>query len=111
MSLAGLMTYTVTILRRSTSTQDEYGDPVSTYTTAGTTPAWIEQTGTREQLIGENRVLSDWLLILPVGTVLAPYDRILHDGKTFEVVGEPALAASPNAASRHVEAPLRIVEG
>lgn len=111
MSLAGLMTYTVTILRRSTTAQDEYGDPVGTFTSAGDSPAWIEQTQTREVLLGRDRVTADWLVVLPVGTVLEPYDRIVHDGMTFEVIGAPWLAASPVTGSRHREALLRFVEG
>jgi hypothetical protein len=105
------MTYTVEVWHRSASAQDEYGEPTNAFTSGGRSPAWIEQTETREMLVGRNRVSADWMLVLPVGTPLEPYDRIVHDGKTFEVVGAPWLAASPVTGERHREALLRFIEG
>ena len=111
MSLAGLMTYTVTLQRYLAVGEDEYGDPVATFTSIGSSSAWIEQTESREELVGRDRVLADWLLILPVGTTLRAYDRVIHDGMTFEVVGTPGLVGAPDPSKRHLEARLRLVEG
>lgn len=110
MSLAGLMVYRVRILHQST-TDDKYGDAIDSFSPAEEVAAWVEQTDARESLEGGNRVVSDWLAILPVETNVDAQDRIEYDGDTFEIVGKPMVAAAPASGDRHIEVRMRLVTG
>lgn len=117
MSLASLMTDEVTVVTRSVTGEDSTGDPVEEWTESATVAAWVEQRGlgirsslSVEELGGRDTVTADWLVIVPVGTEVEPYDRLIHGERTFEVVGLPADAPTP-AGTHHLELSCRWVEG
>lgn len=108
MSLAGLMVYEITLQRRSA---DEDYDTAAAYGTTTTLNGWMDQTASREVLVGGDRVITDALCILPVGTEVGAHDQIVYDGKTYDVVGDLMVAAAPESSKRHVELDLKHVSG
>ncbi len=118
MSFAGVLTDSVLIVHRDVTGEDDTGDAVETWTEDTTpTDAWVEQRGLglrggleTEQLGGRDTVSVDWLVIVPLGTDVEAYDRVIHDARTFEVVGLPATAPTPRGP-HHLELNCRWVEG
>lgn len=119
MSFAGVLTDNVTIVHRDVTGEDDTGDPVETWTEdTETVNAWVEgralgirgSIGGGERLGGRDTITEDFLVIVPLGTDVDPYDRIVHDGRTFEVVGLPAVAPTPSGP-HHLELNCRWVEG
>ena len=73
-------------------------------------PAEVQQLGSTEDVVLQQRTETRWRLFLRPTAVLAAADRVEWDGKTLEVVGEPdrpRLGGRPH----HVEAVLRVVSG
>lgn len=112
MSLAQLLTDDVVVVRRSqTVTQDEYGNPVtSSEQIRDRWPARLQQVSATEIAVGDNRVLTDHVCYLPPDALVDPNDRIEHLGRTFEVIGTPAVLSDRQGVS-HLEARLRFVQG
>ena len=104
------MTRPVTIVSQVPSTVNAYGDAKSTSTSA-TAVGYLEQTAAVEVLVNQETYTSDWLLILPAGTVIDASDQVLVDGATFEVVGPPARPWRPSTGEHHVECRLRQTTG
>jgi hypothetical protein len=112
MSLATLLTDTVTITPRSQDvTEDEYGDPVLEAAESFTSSARVQVGESEEYLEGENRVDYDALAFLPAGTVIGHLDRVDYAGDAYEVAGYPRPQKAPRG-EHHIEVPLsRIVGG
>lgn len=115
MSLAALINRPCVIKRRSASgTIDAAGDAVVT-TSSVTTVCELQQLPRRaEGEPGTQAEMSDsqWLLVLPAGTVIDTGDGIVVDGKTYEMYGEPWHARNPRTGvESHVECTLRRTAG
>lgn len=73
---------------------------------------YLEQRSTEEVVVGQDTYQADWLVVLPAGTALDPWDRVedAAAGLALEVVGLPA---RPRRAitdeEHHVEAKARVV--
>lgn len=111
MSLDALMTESVTILRRTVTGVDSTGDAISKFVRSGKTRCYTEDKASAETIVGRDQVVADREFVLPSGTVLEPYDRLLYAGVTFEVVGLPARLIRPGHGEHHVVAQARVVEG
>lgn len=109
MSLMRLLTQTVTIRRATGTTTDTEGNTARTFTDTDW-PGRVEQTDSTEVSAERTNVTSDWRVFLPPTVVIGPHDRVVADGRTFEVVGAPAFPRTPRGVS-HCEARLRYVEG
>lgn len=110
MSLATLLSESVTIQRHAAGAVDVYGNPASTWADVTTVKGRLEQRSGEERTVDGNVVTSDWVLYLPAATVVYPRDRIVDRfGRTFEVTGPANMRATPTRDS-HVEVSLRHVE-
>lgn len=87
---AGRILTTTVVITRKTQTPDTSGGFTDTWATVNTVKGYFNryrlsplerETGIRIQLI------SYWEFFLPAGTDVRPTDRLLADGRTFEVVG------------------------
>jgi hypothetical protein len=106
-----LLVKTAMVFRRGVGPgTDPYNNPTEPETTSVSYPCWLEQTATVEITQGRSTVLSDWLLVLPPEAVVDPTDRVVVDGRSFEVVGQPLSAASPRG-THHIECRLRATVG
>jgi len=119
MSLAALMTESVDIYRYTSTTEDSLGDEVKVWSQIDTVDAFVGRAGiassrwleTSEEIVGRDQVLADYSFMLPPGTDIEAYDRVVHDGRTFEVVGIPSQAIKPGAGSQFVLVKGKHIEG
>lgn len=107
MSIAGLLTETVEIVRYAATT-DEYGNTVPGAETRTAVAGRLEQLRTEELVRDRDTVIVDWRAFLPAGTDINAYDRVAARGSLFEVVGLPNEQRTPRGA-HHVEVLLRWV--
>lgn len=109
--LRRLLTKDATVLRRGVGAADRYGTAQPTWTAVGDPlPCRLEQTDAEEVTVGADTQTSDWRLITVADADIDGLDRVLVDGRTFEVVGPPAVHHTP-AGAHHVEARLRHIAG
>lgn len=73
-------------------------------------PADVQQVGSTEDVVLQQRTETRWRVFLRPTAVLTAADRLEWDGKTLEVVGEPD---RPRLGGRihHTEAVVRAVAG
>lgn len=111
MSFARLLVQTVTVLTAS-STTDRYGNTVDSWTspTSRTVSAWVDQTGSVEDLLGRDATTTVAVVFLPAGDPITAYDRMTVDGVTYAVDGVPNAAYSRRGV-HHIQVRLRNVEG
>jgi hypothetical protein len=109
-SLASLLGQTATVTRRVEGIEDEYGSPVLADSMATDYRARLEPTGSVEQLVGQDRVVTDFALYLPADAAISHLDHVSIDGTDYEVVGEPARQSSPRGP-HHIVAALRRIQG
>lgn len=67
------------------------------------------QTGS-EVTTGRNTQIGDWVVFLPAGTAIDGTRRVLWKGRTFEVIGPPAVWDTGSSLD-HVQAQLREITG
>lgn len=112
MTLDRMLRQQVTIERRSAGTTDAYGNQVATTSATKTLLAYLQPTATTEVLVDRETYLSDHLLVLPPDTEIDGSDRVVHDGRTYELVGPPMRRFNPRTRSEHhLECNLRLVQG
>lgn len=109
MSLARLLTQSVSVRVPTGTTVDAEGDVTTGYAAPVAYLARLEQTAATEVTTGQERALSDWLLILPPSATITARSRVDADGHTYEVVGAPMVARTPRGP-HHIEARLALVE-
>lgn len=111
MTVATLLTGTVTILRRTEGAEDVYGNEADVFTPVGSYACRLEQRSGEERTFGRDVQMSDWVLFLEPTTVIFGKDRVTDGfGRTFEVVG-PATMLSTPTRDVLVEASLIHIEG
>jgi hypothetical protein len=112
MSYDDLLIHSLAVEQATSGSEDEYGQPVRTYTTLATFRGRLTAKSVREvaQLHQAGGVVSDWTLHARPRD-LREADRIRFDpddGRRFEIVGIRLISA---AGPHHLEADLRLVEG
>ena len=111
MSLLSLLTEPVSILKRTPGATDDYGNGGDVFTTSSSVRGRMEQRSSEERTQDRQTVISDWVLYLAPTVVVAEQDRVSDRfGRIFEVVGAPAMNASPSR-DVYVEVSLRHVDG
>lgn len=107
MSITTLLSETVTILRHTPGARDEYGNVAATWPAAETVRCRLEQRRSIEVTQDRQTVVSDWVLYLHPDQVITAKDRFLDRfGRTFTVVGAPAMQSTPTRDA-YVEVSLR----
>lgn len=95
------------------STTNSYGDTVTDWSedavTSTTINVMIEQKTSTEQRDGRDVTVTTLALFTNELAVDAAH-RIVWDGRTYEIEGEPAVIQTPRGP-HHLEATIRIVEG
>lgn len=102
-----LGSHTVTV-RRATTTEDAYGNPVRNWATASsvTVPGCSVQPVTGDEVtVGRDTVVPRWRLFAPDGTDVLASDRVDWQGGSYDVDGEPQRWDFPPLS--YVEALLR----
>jgi head-tail adaptor len=81
----------VITVRRASTTEDDYGNPISDWATASSTTVSgcsVQPLPGLEQTVGRDTVVSRWQLWAPDGTDLTATDRVEWDGNAYDVDGE-----------------------
>ncbi len=109
MSYASLLINTCTVWRFTPGAQDAYGNPVKTWAAIHTNIAcrWSTPVN-REIKVGAEVVIADLQLFLLGGVDITEQDRVVLDGKTYEVLS--AADRQNGTANHHVECFLRVVK-
>lgn len=110
--LSTLLNRACNIIRRTESgNTDDYGndipdeDIVATVCELQSRNGWA---GRSEPALQGQLSDTEWLLVLPPGTVLSTADVVEVDGQEYEVTGDPWHARNPrNQTESHVEASVR----
>lgn len=96
--------------RRPTLSEDASGNDVYTYPSSGpATRGWAQQRSTTELVGGRETVVTQWWWFTNDPDWL-PLDRLVWDGSSFDVDGNPKPVYSPDGL-HHLEIPLRRVTG
>lgn len=96
------------VIRRATTTEDTYGNPVRDWGSASSTPVTgcsVQPLSVTEVNVGRDTLVTRWQLFAPVGTDLLGSDRVEFDGDTYEVDGDAQVWDF--ATLGHVTAALR----
>lgn len=107
-----MFTDDVTLLTPGTTTT-RVGDSIPDWDTATTMAArgrLAQRSGSEDHGPGRAAEISEWRLYLPVDVVISAACRVVHDGRTFEVIGPPYLPTVARGVG-HQELTLRLVEG
>ena len=110
MALADLMTAEVVIVTPTYG--DDNGDTVKLWDDAAesTEYVWITQRTATEALGNREQQVSGWFIVADLDAPLTADARVRFEGRTFEVVGHPKTARTPEGP-HHIEAELREVTG
>lgn len=105
--------HTVTVVTPG-ETENRYGDTVEDWEAGSTEeemPGWVQHRSSTTQ-VGENRaaVVTTWMLIVGPEAPIVAGGRVVWEGRTFRIVGEPHQLTSP-AGVHHIEAQLETVDG
>lgn len=118
MTLATMMTETVEILRRSVTGEDSSGNEISAFTSIAIVSAFVSRAGiasrtlmTGEEIVGRDQLETEAAFMFPPGTDVGPYDRLIYDGRMYEVTGLPAKAIKPGAGEQFIVAKGKWTEG
>jgi hypothetical protein len=80
---------TVTIVSRTVSGQDEYGNDVYSETTEDVTAVVVQPSGSTENVQFTDQVSIGMVFYFPYGTDIEPTDAIQFAGDEYEVEGNP----------------------
>lgn len=112
MSLRALLSERGSVIPRVAGSADRRGNPVDAFDTANKRPypCRLEQTDSEEIQVDRDTVISNWRLFLPPDAQISARDHWEQsDGRTFEVIGAPAIESTPRGP-HHIEARLRFID-
>ena len=106
---SGLLGQTA-LVERIVPTTDAYGNTVHTvWTTVATVRCRTQQLQTSEVVEGRDTASINGLCVMPAGTDVHYLDRLVIDGQTWQVDGEPNQVQGLGRVS-HVEATITVVK-
>jgi hypothetical protein len=85
------------------ATRDRYGNPVPGYAAPVDVGVYVvsPRQSVEEDEVGRRPIITGLTVYAPLGTVVAAHDRVIADGLTYEVEGEPAVwDGNPHSARR-----------
>lgn len=99
---------TVTVVYRSVTSTDRYGNDVIAETSRVDLSGWMHQRSADDLSHPTPHAdVGDWVLYLPP---LLPVDHLTHyefEGATFETVGLPRRSKAPGRGEHHIEVELK----
>ena len=107
MSIANFLTEPATLVRTSSAVPDAEGNPTVTTTSTDVLCRLAQSSTSDDETEGDRRSTS-LRLFLPADVELDGSDRVVKDGRTFEVEGSPYLARTPRGP-HHWEVNLKEV--
>lgn len=102
-----LMTDVATVIRLGTPVRDRLGRIIKTEASRMDYQAHLEQRRTSEE---EAFTVNSWIGWFPPGADIRAGDRVIANGKRYEIEGEPYFRSLPGfPGADHVEVPLKYV--
>lgn len=100
------------VIQTAANATDRYSDTILDWSapTEVETTGWLAQVNTATLNDHRDGVVTAIVLTLRAGTAIGPHNRVVIDGVTYEVDGEPNRAWTPRG-EHHVEVSLRAVVG
>jgi len=86
---------TVTVISRTVSGQDAYGNDTYSETSTAITPCVVQSSGSTETIEFTDQVSDELTVFLPYGTDVKAIYAIQWDGNKYEVQGNPSQWQSP----------------
>lgn len=86
---------TVTLVKRSVTGVDDFGNDVYSETTIDVTPCIIQPSGSTENIQWTDEVSTTLTVFMPYGTDVDPIDAVEIDGDRFEIQGDVSSWMSP----------------
>lgn len=105
---------TIEIRRAELTSADRFGNfrrDWSNATSATVTGCSVQPFQATESTVDREFASTHMLLFAPWGTDLLATDRVVHNGQTYEVDGEPGQWRDDQGAGDHIEASLKRVTG
>ena len=110
MSLASLMTQTVSLIRTTSLQRDDIGGTVAVTSNVDVL-GYLEPTKGSEDLADRNTGVGTWLLILPASVDVTNWDAVDYDTRRFEIVAPPRPMFNPSTkVVSHYELDLEEVQ-
>lgn len=101
------------VTKRAPLVTDSKGNQLRDWVNAATSrniPAWVQPLTSAEQTLNQDRVVSRWRIFLDPAADVQATDRVVWNGRTFQVDGE--IQAWDNGyGTHHLEGFLRSVTG
>jgi hypothetical protein len=110
MSFASLLIHTVTVYPYSPGTEDRYGNPTDDWGAGVATPARVDSDATSEDLMSRDTRHTLFTVFLPATVTINALSKVEWDGRTLQVVGEPA-QLNDAVGVQHIEAVCEVFEG
>jgi len=95
----------MTLVKRSVTGQDEYGNDIMSNTYIDVYNCAIEPAASSENLVFTDQVSMMNTIFMPAGTPVEPVDAIIYAGETFEVFGTRNDWTSPFSGR---QSPIRV---
>lgn len=103
--------HTATVITRTPGAKDELGVPTWTESTVTVAGCFLQPLETEETLGNVDTVISHFKLFAPAGTPLTSTGRVVVDGVSYEVRGDPMPWADIRGIPHHIECYLRRATG
>jgi len=102
---------TVTLVRREVVDQDGFGNDIHATVRLSIDGCSVQPRASVEDGAGRAQVISGVVLYAPAHTPIGASDVVEHDGRRYEVVGDPGVWRSPIGLFDHQQVALRRVTG
>lgn len=100
----------MTVLTVGVGQANKYGTERRTVTDQVQVRGLIQQVRATEVTVDREVYTSEHRAFLPADTVIGAWDRIVCDGQTYEVIGQPHIEYNPRAGRTiFIEANLRLI--
>lgn len=110
MAVEDLMTQALTFLRQSSATRDAIGGSAPAVEAELVVDGYLEPVSGTEDMVDRNTQVGDWWAAVPASADVDGWDRMTHDGRTFDVIAPPRPIYNPRTqAVSHQELDLREV--
>lgn len=110
MSFDSLLIHTVTVYAYQPGSDDRYGNPTDDWAAGVETPARVDSDATSEELMARDTRHSLFTVFLPPTVTITALSKVEWDGRTLQVVGEPA-KLNDAIGVQHIEAVCEVFEG
>lgn len=102
----------ITVVTRTVTGRDALGNDIYTETSTQVDGCVVYPRGSTELVQGQDLVTDSLTALLPPGTAITATDRVIVDGVTYEVDGQPSAWSNPFVSvADSLQVQLKVVTG